>query len=88
MKNNLGDDAKTMLNYFKAKELLQGDYVYPAILEALFDRPERCEAAQTELARLGLLDLAAEPSKHRTTKVRPATLSLDGARLLQNSFDE
>ena len=85
MSINISDDARKILSYFKARRLRQGNYLYPTAMEDLFDRSERCEMAQSELASLGLLDLASAHSTYRSTKVRSAALSYDGARLLETS---
>ena len=68
MSINVSTDAKKILRYFKAARLQPGDYVAPMLLEGLFDLPLQCQAAESELSKLGLLTLGLNDGNTMTQK--------------------
>ena len=82
---NLSAGAVTILQHFHAKRLRQMDYELPAILAALFNDPQECEAAEEELEAMGLVTLGRAPPAHIPVphRVRAAALTLEGERFLQ-----
>ena len=81
----LSADAKKLLKYFKDKGFRQGDFEDPATFQALFDEPEKCEAAEAELERLGFVELGQPSVASESSRVRAAALTLDGVRFSQKN---
>jgi hypothetical protein len=83
----LSDAARKLLRHFQDNDLAHGEYEYPATLLQVFDGDaEACEKAQQELAKWGLLNLGAPATRHGTSRVRSAALSLSGDRYLGKSL--
>jgi len=88
---SLSADAKKLLRHFRDKRLPQLAYEYPSTLAALFSgSAETCEAAQQELASVGLLVLGPEVPRHipQADRIQSAALTLECERYFQkNSLD-
>jgi hypothetical protein len=79
----LSDNAKKILQYFQDGNLKTAEYVWPPIMELLFENDfEACEMAQEELARAGLFELGSPRLSYPISGVRAAALTDNGVRYL------
>jgi len=80
---DVSDNAKKILKYFQDRNLKTAEYVWPPVMEVLFeDDFEACEMAQEELARAGLLELGSPRLSYQISGVRAAALTDNGVRYL------
>jgi hypothetical protein len=83
---DVSDNAKKILKYFQDRNLKTAEYVWPSVMEVLFeDDFEACEMAQEELARAGLLELGSPRLSYQISGVRAAALTDNGVRYLSPS---
>ena len=84
--SQLSSNAVKLLKHFQDRQLGQRIFETPANQRALFSDVEDCEAAQTELAGLGLLELTRiPPNPNDPDRVVAAALPLDGIRFLKKN---
>jgi hypothetical protein len=80
---DLSEGAIRILKHFKDDGIEQYVYVPPAELAALFDEVDECERAEAELSSRRLVVLGLTRSSIDLNGVRPAALTRDGVRYVQ-----
>lgn len=80
----LSESAKVILRYFRDNQFAQLEYELPDTIAGLFNDPEECERAETELFNLGLINLGPGMPRHVpvANRVRAAALTLEGQRFI------
>lgn len=83
----LSESAKVILRHFRDNLIPPFMFELPDVLRGLFSEDEECARAQDELYQRGLIDLKQGEPAHIPTghRVRPAALTLEGRKYIQES---